>query len=212
MKARNFQSDRLTKISRLIKSVLDRIVAAIGLIALSPVLLGVAIAIYFRMGEPVIFTQPRPGKDNQIFNFYKFRTMTDECDAEGNLLEDEERLTAFGQFLRESSFDELPQLWNILKGDMSFVGCRPLMVNYLELYTPEQLRRHEMKPGLTGLAQITGRNAITWPEKFQLDVWYVDNWSLWLDMKILLLTVWKVVTREGISQANHVTVEEFRGN
>lgn len=195
-----------------IKSVLDRVVAAIALIALSPLILGVAIAVYFRMGHPIIFTQPRPGKDCRVFTFYKFRTMLNQRNSDGNLLCDAQRLTPFGKFLRESSLDELPQLWNILKGDMSFVGCRPLMVKYLDLYTPEQLRRHEMKPGLTGLAQVTGRNAITWKEKFQLDVWYVDNWSLWLDLKILFLTVWKVIRKEGVSQANHVTMEEFRGN
>lgn len=138
--------------------------------------------------------------------------MTNECDRDGNLLCDEQRLTAIGQFLRKTSLDELPQLWNVLKGDMSFVGPRPLLVEYLTRYSPEQARRHEIKPGITGWAQINGRNAITWEEKFNLDVWYVDHWSLWLDLKILILTVWKVLQREGISQSGHATIEDFQGN
>jgi lipopolysaccharide/colanic/teichoic acid biosynthesis glycosyltransferase len=201
----------LKQLSRLVKSLLDRLVAAIALILLSPLAIGVAIAIYFRMGSPVVFTQPRPGKDGQIFNFYKFRTMTDERDAEGNLLPDEQRLTPFGQFLRQTSLDELPQLWNVLKGDMSFVGPRPLLVKYLDRYTPAQARRHEVKPGITGLAQINGRNAITWEEKFELDVSYIDRWSLWLDLKILFLTVFKVLQQEGINQEGYTTSEEFKG-
>lgn len=201
----------LKQLSRLVKSLLDRLVAAIALILLSPLAIGVAIAIYFRMGSPIIFTQPRPGKDSKIFNFYKFRTMTDERDAEGNLLPDEQRLTSFGQFLRQTSLDELPQLWNVLKGDMSFVGPRPLLVKYLDRYTPEQARRHEVKPGITGLAQINGRNAITWEEKFELDVSYIDRWSLWLDLKILFLTVFKVLQQEGINQEGYTTSEEFKG-
>jgi lipopolysaccharide/colanic/teichoic acid biosynthesis glycosyltransferase len=164
------------------------------------------------MGSPVIFSQPRPGKDARIFKFYKFRTMTNECDCDGNLLSDEQRLTAIGQFLRQTSLDELPQLWNVLKGDMSFVGPRPLLVEYLTRYSSEQARRHEIKPGITGWAQINGRNAITWEEKFNLDVWYVDHWSLWLDLKILILTIWKVLHREGISQDGHATIEDFQGN
>jgi lipopolysaccharide/colanic/teichoic acid biosynthesis glycosyltransferase len=195
-----------------IKSLIDRSIAAIALIILSPVLLVVAIAIALRMGRPVIFTQPRPGKDGRIFTFYKFRTMTDERDSQGNLLPDEQRLIPFGQFLRKTSLDELPQLWNILKGDMSFVGPRPLLVDYLERYSLEQARRHEVKPGITGLAQINGRNAISWQEKFKLDVWYIDNWSLWLDFKILVLTFLKVVRQEGINQEGYVTSETFRGN
>ncbi|OWY66126.1 UDP-galactose phosphate transferase [cyanobacterium TDX16] len=202
---------RQKQLSRLVKLLLDRFVAAIALIILSPIVICVAIAIHFRMGSPVIFTQPRPGKEGKIFNFYKFRTMTDEQDAQGNLLPDEQRLTTFGQFLRQTSLDELPQLWNVLKGDMSFIGPRPLLVKYLDRYTTEQARRHEVKPGITGLAQINGRNAITWEEKFVLDVWYVDNWSLWLDLKILFLTVFKVLQQEGINQEGYTTSEEFKG-
>jgi len=202
----------VTAYYKLVKSVLDRLVAAIALLILSPVLLIIGIAIYLRMGRPIVFAQPRPGKNGDIFTFYKFRTMTSDADANGNLLSDEERLTAIGQFLRKTSLDELPQLLNVLKGDMSFVGPRPLMVEYLDIYSPEQARRHDVIPGITGWAQINGRNTISWQEKFKLDVWYVDNWSLWLDLKILFLTVWKVVKKEGISQANHATVEDFTGN
>ena len=200
------------RISRLVKSVCDRLFAAIALVLFSPFILFVTIVISLRMGTPIVFTQPRPGKDGKIFTFYKFRTMTNDRDADGNLLSDEERLTAIGQFLRKTSLDELPQLLNVLKGDMSFVGPRPLMVEYLERYSPEQARRHDVMPGITGWAQINGRNTISWQEKFKLDVWYVNNWSLWLDLKILFLTVSKVVRKEGISQANHVTVEDFMGN
>jgi lipopolysaccharide/colanic/teichoic acid biosynthesis glycosyltransferase len=202
--------NRWSGYNKLVKSVLDRLIAAIVLILFSPLLLIVAIAIYFRMGRPVIFTQPRPGKDARIFNFYKLRTMSDECDDEGNLLPDEKRLTRLGQFLRQSSLDELPQLWNILQGDMSFVGPRPLRVQYLECYTPEEARRHEVLPGITGLAQINGRNAISWEEKFKLDVWYIDHWSLWLDCKILMLTVKKVLMRENINQEGYATTGDFQ--
>lgn len=203
-----------TKYSRVVKSVLDRVIAAIALLILSPVMLIIGIAIHFQMGSPVIFTQPRPGKKARIFKFYKFRTMTNECDAKGNLLPDEERLTSFGQFLRQTSLDELPQLWNVLKGDMSFVGPRPLLVEYLDRYTPEQARRHEVKPGITGWAQINGRRTLDglWEKKFKLDVWYVNNWSLWLDFKILLLTILKVLQQEAISQPGHATGEEFKGS
>jgi lipopolysaccharide/colanic/teichoic acid biosynthesis glycosyltransferase len=199
--------------SRGIKFLLDRVVAAIALILLFPLLLGVAIAIYLRMGNPVIFIQPRPGKNARIFNFYKFRTMTNECDAQGNLLADEKRLTGFGKFLRQTSLDELPQLWNVLKGDMSFVGPRPLLVKYLDRYTPQQARRHEVKPGITGWAQVNGRRTLDrfWDKKFELDVWYIDRWSLWLDLKILLITIWQVIQRKSISQEGHVTSEEFTG-
>ena len=200
------------KVSQLVKWVLDRLGAAIALLVFSPVILIVALAIYIRMSSPIVFTQPRPGKNGVVFQFYKFRTMTSDRDSNGNLLSDEERLTALGQFLRKTSLDELPQLWNVLKGDMSFVGPRPLMVEYLERYSPEQARRHDVMPGITGWAQINGRNTISWQQKFKLDVWYVDNWSWWLDLKILFLTVWKVVKKEGISQANHATVEDFTGN
>ena len=200
------------KSTRLIKSFLDRLVAAIALLIFSPILMIVAIAIYIRMGSPILFSQPRPGKDSGIFTFYKFRTMTDECDAYGNLLPDERRLTALGQFLRKTSLDELPQLWNVIQGDMSLVGPRPLMVEYLERYSPEQARRHEVKPGITGWAQVNGRNAITWQEKFKLDVWYIEHWNLLLDLKILLITLLKVLHKEGINQAGHATIEDFMGN
>ena len=211
MTSEHFQIARLAKHSRLIKSLLDQVVAAIALLVFSPLILIVAIAIYFRLGRPVLFTQPRPGKYGSIFTFYKFRTMTNERDKEGNLLPDEKRLTSFGQFLRKTSLDELPQLWNVFKGDMSFVGPRPLIVSYLDRYSPEQARRHEVKPGITGLAQIKGRNAISWEEKFKLDIWYVDNWSLWLDLKIIFLTVFKVLLQEGINQKGYATSEEFKG-
>jgi lipopolysaccharide/colanic/teichoic acid biosynthesis glycosyltransferase len=214
MKANNFQGNNSKSFSRLIKSILDRLIAAIALIILSPIILSVAIAIYIYMGSPIVFSQLRPGKDGRIFTFYKFRSMTDERDKEGNFLPDEERLTAFGQFLRESSLDELPQLWNVLKGDMSLVGPRPLLVQYLERYTPEQARRHNVKPGITGWAQINGRRLLDgcWEEKFRLDTWYVDNWSLWLDLKILVLTVFKVLKKENISQVGYATGEEFQGS
>lgn len=205
-------NDVSRKLQRSLKWIADRGVAAIALAILSPVLLVVAIAIYIRMGSPVVFAQPRPGKNGRIFIFYKFRTMTSDRDSEGNLLPDEQRLTAFGQFLRQTSLDELPQLWNVLKGDMSVVGPRPLMVEYLTRYSPEQARRHDVKPGITGWAQINGRNIITWEEKFKLDIWYVEHWNLWLDWQILLQTVWKVLQKEGISQANHATVEDFMGS
>jgi lipopolysaccharide/colanic/teichoic acid biosynthesis glycosyltransferase len=213
MNDRNFKDAKFKRYSRVIKSILDRVVGAIALIFVAPLLLGVAIAIYLRMGSPVVFIQPRPGKNARIFNFYKFRTMTNECDAQGNLLADEKRLTALGKFLRQTSLDELPQLWNVLKGDMSFVGPRPLLVKYLDLYTPQQGRRHEVKPGITGWAQVNGRRTLDrfWDKKFELDVWYIDRWSLWLDLKILLMTVWQVIQRKSISQEGHVTSEEFTG-
>jgi lipopolysaccharide/colanic/teichoic acid biosynthesis glycosyltransferase len=202
------------KFSQLVKWVLDRLCAAIALLVFSPVILMVAIAIYIRMGGPIFFCQPRPGKNGRVFNFYKFRTMTSDCDADGNLLPDEQRLIPLGQFLRKTSLDELPQLWNVLKGDMSFVGPRPLLVRYLDRYTPEQARRHDVMPGITGWAQVNGRRLLdaNWPEKFRLDVWYVDNWSLSLDLKILFLTVGKVLGQKEISQEGHATGEEFKGN
>ncbi len=200
------------KIQRLIKWLIDRLMAAIALFLFSPLMVIIAIAVYWKMGSPVIFAQDRPGKNNRIFKFFKFRTMTDARDQDGQLLPDGDRLTPFGQWLRKTSLDELPQLWNVLKGDMSIVGPRPLLVSYLDLYTPEQARRHEVRPGITGWAQINGRNNITWQEKFDLDIWYVDNWSPWLDLKIILLTVWTVLQREGISQQGHATVEDFMGN
>lgn len=209
----------LTKSSRLIKSLLDRLVAALALVLLSPLLLIIAIAIYISMGRPIIFSQPRPGKDGKIFTFYKFRTMAadkrdsegDQPDYAGTLPPDVQRITPLGQFLRQTSLDELPQLWNVLKGDMSLVGPRPLRVYYLSRYTPEQARRHEVKPGITGWVQVNGRNNLLWDEKFKLDVWYVDNWTLWLDLKILFLTIFKVLEREGISKEGLYTEEAFKG-
>lgn len=200
--------------SRFIKYAFDRIVAATALLLLSPVMLVIAIAIYFKMGSPVVFTQARPGQDSKIFQFYKFRSMTDARDKQGNLLPDEVRLTSFGQFLRKTSLDELPQLWNVVKGDMSIVGPRPLLVQYIERYTPEQARRHEVKPGITGWAQVNGRQALDsrWDEKFKLDVWYVDSWSLSLDLKILFVTAFKVLKQKDINQEGHATSEEFFGS
>jgi lipopolysaccharide/colanic/teichoic acid biosynthesis glycosyltransferase len=203
----------LTYFSRGIKLIADRLMAAFLLLLFSPIMLVVAIVVRIRMGTPIVFTQTRPGKDGKIFTVYKFRTMTSDCDADGNLLSDEERLIPLGQFLRKASLDEFPQLWNVLTGDMSFVGPRPLLVRYLERYNSEQARRHDVQPGITGWAQVNGRNALSWDEKFKLDIWYVDNWSLWLDFKILLMTVQKVLKQEGISQsADVVAMPEFFGN
>ena len=213
MKDTGFTSKFLTYFSRGLKTIGDRVMAALLLLLFSPILLVVAIVLRIRMGSPIVFTQARPGKDGSIFTVFKFRTMTSDCDKEGNLLSDEERLIPLGQFLRKASLDELPQLWNVLIGDMSFVGPRPLLVRYLERYNSEQARRHDVLPGITGWAQVNGRNALTWDEKFRLDLWYVDNWSLWLDLKILLLTVKKVLKQEGISQSkNVVAMPEFFGN
>lgn len=181
-----------TKYYRLVKSLLDRLVAAIALILFSPLLLLMAIAIHIRMGSPIFFTQQRPGRDGCIFTCYKFRTMTDERGSDGNLLPDAQRLTSLGRFLRTTSIDELPQLWNVLKGNMSFVGPRPLLVKYLPYYSQEEYKRHSVLPGITGLAQINGRNKLSWEERFQLDIRYVQEQSLALDLYILLKTVWKV--------------------
>lgn len=187
--------------------------AALLLLLFSPILIATAIILLLRMGTPIMFTQARPGKNGKVFTVYKFRTMTSDCDANGNLLSDEERLIPLGQLLRKASIDELPQLWNVLIGDMSFVGPRPLLVRYLERYSSDQARRHHVLPGITGWAQVNGRNALTWAEKFRLDLWYVDHWSLWLDLKILLLTVKKVLFQEGISQSEGiVAMPEFMGN
>jgi sugar transferase EpsL len=196
----------------IIKRSLDIIIAGLGLLILSPLLIVISLVILIQIGRPVLFIQMRPGLNGKPFYMYKFRTMTDETDELGNLLPDEQRLTSLGRFLRSTSLDELPELFNVIKGDMSLVGPRPLLMQYLERYTPEQARRHEVKPGITGWAQINGRNAITWEEKFVLDVWYVDNWSLWLDMKILAMTLVKVFRREGISAEGEATMPEFMGN
>jgi sugar transferase EpsL len=194
-----------------VKRTIDVIAGVVGLAALSPVLAITAIMIRVKLGSPVLFRQKRPGLGGKGFVLYKFRTMTERRDASGRLLPDEQRLTAFGRFLRSASFDELPELFNVLKGDMSIVGPRPLMMKYLSRYTPEQARRHEVKPGVTGWAQINGRNAVSWEDRFKLDVWYVDNWSLWLDLKILVRTVMMVLRREGVTQEGRATMDEFMG-
>lgn len=194
-----------------IKRILDFTLSLIALICLSPILLIVAILVRVKLGSPIIFKQQRPGKDEKIFTLYKFRTMTDEKDEKGNLLPDSQRLTKFGKFLRSTSLDELPELFNILKGDMSIVGPRPLLVEYLPLYNEEQKHRHDVRPGLTGLAQISGRNAITWEEKFEKDIEYVHNISFIWDLKIIINTAVKVFKREGISQEGNVTMEKFTG-
>jgi len=173
--------------------------ALIGVLFLFPVLLLTALMVKIKLGSPLFFKQVRPGLNGNLFNMYKLRSMTNECDKDGNLLSDEVRLTKFGKFLRSTSLDELPGLWSVLKGDMSLVGPRPLLVEYLPLYSERQSRRHEVKPGITGWAQVNGRNEITWDEKFDLDVWYVDNQSIWLDIKILWMTVQKVISRDGVS-------------
>lgn len=194
-----------------IKRAVDIFIAIIGLITFSPFFLLLPILITLDSRGSVFFKQKRPGKNSKIFRLYKFRTMKELRDKDGNLLPDEKRLTKVGIFLRKFSLDELPELWNVLKGDMSFVGPRPLLIEYLERYTPEQARRHEVKPGITGWAQVNGRNAIAWEDKFKFDVWYVDNWSLWLDIKIIFMTFFKVIKGEGIRQPGHVTMEKFKG-
>ena len=195
----------------LVKRLLDITISLIVLIFLLPLMSLIYLSVIINLGNPAFFLQERVGKDNKIFKMIKFRTMKNSTDKNGNLLSDNERVTKFGSFLRSFSLDELPELINILKGDMSLVGPRALLVQYLGLYNDEQIRRHEVLPGLTGWAQINGRNSITWSEKFKLDVWYVDNWSLWLDIKIFFLTFWKVIKREGINQSESVTMEYFNG-
>ena len=190
---------------------MDVLGAASGLVVLSPLLTGIAVAELVFHGWPPTFAQKRPGLHGKIFTLLKFRSMTGATAPDGTLLPDAERLTAFGQFLRSSSLDELPELWNVLRGDMSLVGPRPLLVQYLSRYTPEQSRRHEVRPGITGWAQVNGRNGLTWEQKFELDVWYVDNWSLGLDLKILWRTAAAVLRREGISAAGDATMPEFMG-
>lgn len=194
-----------------IKRLFDIISSVAGLIVISPLLAVLAVLVRLKLGSPILFCQQRPGLGGKAFVIYKFRTMTDQRDASGNLLPDEQRLPVFGRFLRSTSFDELPELLNVLKGDMSIVGPRPLMMKYLGRYSPEQARRHEVKPGITGWAQINGRNAISWEDRFKLDVWYVDNWTFRLDVKIILKSVWMVVARDGITQQGRATMDEFRG-
>lgn len=194
------------------KRLLDLVLTLPGIILISPLLAALALAVWIAHGKPLLFLQVRPGYRAQPFTAFKFRTMREARGADGQPLPDAERLTAFGRFLRSFSLDELPEAFNVLRGEMSLVGPRPLLMRYLDRYTPEQARRHDVLPGITGWAQINGRNANTWEDKFRLDVWYVDHWSLWLDIKILLLTLWKVLTREGISQPGQATAEEFMGS
>jgi lipopolysaccharide/colanic/teichoic acid biosynthesis glycosyltransferase len=194
-----------------IKRAFDVTLALLALILLSPLVALLALLVWAQLGTPVLFRQQRSGLHGKAFTLYKFRTMNDARDAQGNPLPDAERLTPFGQFLRSTSLDELPELLNVLKGDMSLVGPRPLLTRYLDRYTPDQMRRHEVKPGVTGWAQVNGRNALTWEHKFALDVWYVDHWSLWLDLRIVALTLWRILKREGISQPGRATMEEFMG-
>ncbi len=199
------------KLQLLFKRIIDIVCSGLGLIILSPILVILAILIRFNLGSPIFFTQDRVGKDGKIFKMIKFRTMLDATDKWGEPLPDEDRLTPFGKLLRSTSLDEFPELINVLKGDMSLVGPRPLLVEYKELYSKEQWRRHEVRPGITGWAQVNGRNAIGWSERFKLDVEYVDNQSLFMDIKILFMTALKVVKRDGISQDGHVTMEKFNG-
>lgn len=195
----------------ILKRCMDILVSALGLLAISPLLLLLSLLVYLYHGWPVFFTQERPGLHGKIFKMVKFRTMTNARDADGKLLPDAERLTSFGQLLRRTSLDELPELWNVLKGDMSLVGPRPLLVRYLGRYTPEQARRHEMRPGITGLAQVRGRNALSWPEKFAYDVQYINEWTPFLDLRILYETVAVVLFGTGVSAAGEATMGEFMG-
>ena len=197
---------------RVAKRLFDFVGSAAALIVLSPLILLIALAVRVFLGRPVLFRQVRPGLQGQPFELIKFRTMTDEVDEQGALLPNETRLTRFGRLLRSTSFDELPELWNVLKGDMSLVGPRPLLMEYLQRYTPEQTRRHEVRPGLTGWAQVNGRNALTWEKKFEFDVWYVNHWTLLLDIRIILMTSWQIVSRKGISAEGHATMPRFRGS
>lgn len=194
-----------------IKRVIDFILALIGLILASPIFLIVAILVKTKLGSPILFRQERVGLNGEIFEMVKFRTMKDATDSKGNPLPDDERLTKFGQILRKTSLDELPELWNVLKGDMSLVGPRPLLVEYLPLYSKEQMKRHDVRPGITGYAQVNGRNNISWKKKFELDIYYVENFSLWLDAKILFQTVAKVLGQADINQEGNVTMEKFNG-
>lgn len=197
--------------SHVIKRCFDVVLSLVMLIVLSPLLIVLFLLVRIKLGKPVLFMQERPGQHGRLFLLFKLRSMTDKKDNKGALLPDHDRLTGFGKFLRQTSLDELPELYNILKGDMSFVGPRPLLVQYLSRYNAEQERRHEVKPGLTGWAQVNGRNAISWEEKFILDVWYVDHWSFWLDIKILFMTLMVVLKRSGISAEGEATMGEFMG-
>lgn len=194
------------------KRLFDLIVSLLALIILLPLLILLSILVILKHGKPIIFKQIRPGEGSKPFTFYKFRTMTNEKNEDGNLLPDKDRLTSFGNFIRKTSLDELPSLYNVIKGDMSLLGPRPLLMQYLPLYNEFEMRRHEVKPGITGWAQVNGRNSITWEEKFNLDVWYVDNHSFFLDIKILFLTVYKVFKREGISAEGEATMKPFEGH
>ncbi len=193
------------------KRVFDLVATLVGLVIISPILFIITLLLWFYHGRPIIYRQQRPGFKGNPFFIYKFRSMTDARDLTGNLLPDSERLTGFGRFLRSTSLDELPELLNVLQGEMSLVGPRPLLMRYLDRYSNEQIRRHNVVPGITGWAQINGRNALTWQDKFRLDVWYVDHWTFWLDIKILFMTIGKVFSREGINQTGHATSEEFMG-
>ncbi len=196
----------------MLKSLFDKILALFLIILFSPIYIIVSLLIFFKMGSPILFRQKRPGYKEKIFGIYKFRTMTNEKDVDGNLLPDDKRLVGIGKFIRSTSLDELPQLFNVLKGEMSFVGPRPLLVEYLPLYNQKQKRRHDVKPGITGWAQVNGRNAISWEQKFDYDIWYVENQSFWLDIKILWLTFLKVVKRSDISSSTSATMEKFMGS
>lgn len=195
----------------MLKRLFDLLVCLSVLLIGLPIFLLVALLVRLKLGSPILFSQLRPGRDGTLFRMYKFRSMTSDVDENGNLLPDELRLTAFGQFLRSASLDELPGLFNVIKGDMSLVGPRPLLPEYLPLYSPTQARRHEVRPGITGWAQVNGRNALSWEKKFELDVWYVENQSFWLDIKILFLTVLKVIRRKDISQDGQATMSKFEG-
>lgn len=194
------------------KRAFDLLLTLPGLLVISPLLLLLGLLVLLAHGRPILFRQRRPGYQGEPFELYKFRTMVEASDPAGDLLPDEQRLTSLGRWLRALSLDELPELLNVIKGEMSLVGPRPLLMQYLPRYNREQARRHDVLPGITGWAQVNGRNAVTWQQKFELDLWYVDNWSLWLDLKILAITLWKVLKREGISQPGHATAEEFMGN
>lgn len=194
-----------------VKRVMDVVLIVIGMVLLAPVFAVLTWKVRRELGSPVLFTQQRPGLHGRVFTLRKFRTMTDERGTDGELLPDDQRLTPFGQWLRASSLDELPEMVNVLRGEMSLVGPRPLLVEYQELYTPEQARRHEVRPGITGWAQVNGRNDMAWPDKLAMDVWYVDHRSLWLDIRILLKTLWVMVTRQGVSKEGHATTERFQG-